>query len=58
MNSLHLVAAPLRIVMMKLAIVMEIRMLVCVVTQTAKQKHQLVAGFMPHTEPKLNVQMD
>ena len=58
MNSLHLVAAPLRIVMMKLAIVMEIHMLVCVVTQTVRQKRQLVAGFMPRTEPKLNVRMD
>ena len=58
MNSLHLVAVLLRIAIMKLVIVMEIHMLVCVVTQTVRQKRQLVAGFMPLTEPKLIVRMD
>ena len=51
MNSLPSVAVLLHIEMMKLAIVITTPTVLCVVTLTAKQKRQLVAGFMPHMEP-------
>ena len=58
MNSLPSVAVLLHIEMMKWAIVITTPTVLCVVTLTAKQKLQLVAGFMPHIEPKLNARMD
>ena len=56
MNSLPSVAVLLHIEMMKWAIVITTPTVLCVVTLTAKQKHQLVAGFMLLTEQKLNAQ--
>ena len=58
MNNLRLVAVPLHIVMMKMAIVMETRMVPSVAIQIVKQKRKLVDGFTPLMERKLNVLMD
>ena len=58
MNNLHLVAVPLHIAMMKMAIVTETRMVLSVAIQIVKQRRRLVDGFMPLMERKLNVLMD